>query len=61
MEYHKAQQPETVRCFWCGRELAEVRGGSHLRVRCGDCSRMTYYEKDARKLDKPQDIVVVKA
>jgi hypothetical protein len=38
-----------------------VRGGSHLRVKCGDCSRMTYYEKDSRKLDKPQDIVLIKA
>jgi phage FluMu protein Com len=55
------QKPETVRCSWCGRELAEVRGVSHLRVRCDDCSRMTYYAKDSRKLDKPQDIVLVKA
>lgn len=62
MVQQKAQQPETVRCSWCGRQLAEVRLlNTYLRVRCDDCSRMTTYAKDSRKLDKPQDIVLIKA
>lgn len=57
MSKDEHKQPEMVCCSWCGREFGEVRGVSHLRARCDDCSRMTYYAKDARELDKPQHSV----
>jgi ribosomal protein S27E len=55
---NEKRQRETVKCSWCGRELAEVRGVQRAEVRCAECRRTTYYFKS---VDKPQDIVLVKA
>lgn len=51
------QQPETVKCSYCGRPLADLRGASRLELRCPDCCRTTRYY-DRKSLDKePQSVV----